>query len=67
LIAFLTSKNGSIKNSEYRKMKFCELFRVSPFEYDNLPTKLVDSWLLMKNLENKLDEQRIKNSNISRR
>lgn len=39
-------------------MRFCELFKVSPFEYDELPRKLVLNWLHMKGIENQIKESK---------
>jgi hypothetical protein len=67
LIAFLSSKNGTTSIPEYKMMKFCEMFHISPNEYYLIPSKTVDIILMMKNLESQFDGQRTKSSNIGRR
>ena len=48
-------------------MKFCETFGVSPIEYYLIPSKTVDLFFMMKNLEGQFDGQRTENSNHGRR
>lgn len=44
-------------------MKFCEMFHISPNEYYLIPSKTVDLFFMMKNLEGQFEnEQRITGS-----
>jgi len=44
---------------EYVEMKFCERFHISPKEFAEMPTKKIDLWLSMSNIE--MEVEKLKN------
>lgn len=37
-------------------MMFCERFHLTPFEYNNLPKKLIEEWVMMANIKDQSEK-----------